>query len=378
MEETTRVIVNLQAISHNIKEIANRIGRRCKLMAVVKADGYGHGAVEVARTALASGASCLGVSVVKEGQKLREAGFRVPILVLGLIQPTETRIVVKFDLAQTVMEMNTVEALDAAAYQEKKKATIHVKIDTGMGRIGLKPEDTPSFIQKVLKCKNIYLEGISSHLATADEGDRSYTNSQICIFNDVIKELKKIGINNLITHIANSDAVLNYPETYYDMVRPGHMIYGLYPDAARKVGVSLQPAMSFMTKVVAAKWIPSGTSISYGRNFAAKKEMKVATLPLGYADGYSRLLTNRSEIIVHGKRAPAIGNVCMNAFMVDVSNIEGVEPGDDVILFGEGLPVGEIARNVGTIPQEIVSIVGKINQRVYINEMNSIAQMKDH
>ncbi len=366
VERATRVIIDLRAVSHNIAEIRKKIGNERGLMAMVKADGYGHGAVEVSQAALRSGADSLGVALPEEGQQLREAGIEAPILVIGLIQPKEAYKVVKFRLSQAVASVELLEALDREAGKASTKVDVHVKVDTGMARIGLNPEDVVPFVRKVMGFKNLNLEGIFSHFSSADERDKTFSMGQLQLFEQVITNLRLAGIEKPKKHMANSAGVLDLPQSYYDMVRPGLMIYGLYPSREVSRSIELRPAMTFKTKVSQVKVVPSGTPVSYGRTFVTRKKTTVATLPVGYGDGYNRLLSNRGEVLIKGRRAPIIGNICMDMCMVDASNVEDVQPGDEVILFGEDLPVEEIATKIGTIVNEVVAAVNKRVPRIYI------------
>ena len=366
VERATKAVINLGAISHNIAEIRKRIGNKRGLMAVVKADGYGHGAVEVGRVALRSGADSLGVALPEEGQLLREAGIEAPILVLGLIQPEEAYKVVNFRLAQTVTSVELLEALNQQGHKASTEVKVHVKVDTGMGRIGVKPEDAVSFIRKVKSFKSLNLEGLFSHFSSADEKDKASSQRQLQLFDQVLHEVQLAGIELPKKHIANSAAVLDLPESYYDMVRPGIMVYGLYPSREVSHSIELKPAMTLKTRVSAVKVVPPGTPISYGRTFITKKKTMVATLPVGYADGYRRLLSNRGVVLIKRCRVPLIGRVCMDTCMVDVSDVEDVQPGDEVILFGEEISVDEVAASSGTIVNEVVCAVGKRVPRVYV------------
>jgi len=368
VERATKAIVDLSAISHNIAEVRKKIGAKRNLMAIVKADGYGHGAVQVSRVALRSGADCLGVAIPEEGQQLREAGIDAPILVVGLIQPEEAYKVVRYDLAQAVDSVALLKALDYEANRASTQINVHVKVDTGMGRIGVRPDEVVSFIHTAKKFKNLKLEGLFSHFSSADEKDKTFSHHQLQLFEQVISDLESAGIEIPKKHIANSAAVLDLPQSYYDMVRPGIMIYGLYPSKEVSHSIELKSAMAFKTKVSAIKIVPPGTPISYGRTFVTDKKTIVATLPVGYADGYSRLLSNRGEVLLKGHRIPIIGTVCMDMCMVDASGVENVQPGDEVILFGEGLHVDEIAAKTGTINYEVVCDVNKRVPRIYIND----------
>lgn len=366
VERTTKAVINLRAISYNVAEIRKRIDNKRGLMAVVKADGYGHGAVEVSRAALRSGADSLGVAIPEEGQLLREAGIEVPILVLGLIQPEEAYKVVNFRLAQTVTSVELLDALAQEGYKASTEVSVHVKVDTGMGRIGVKPEDIVAFIRKVKSFKNLSLEGLFSHFSSADEKDKTCSKRQLQLFEQTLHEIQLAGIGLPKKHMANSAAVLDLPESYYDMVRPGIMIYGLYPSKEVSHSIELEPAMTLKTKVSAVKMVPCRTPIGYGRTFITKKKTFVATLPVGYGDGYKRLLSNRGEVLIRGRRVPIIGRVCMDMCMVDVSDVEGVQPGDEVILFGEDITTEEVAASADTIVNEVVCTVGKRVPRVYV------------
>ena len=366
VERATRAIIDLGAISRNIAEIRKKIGNKRGLMAVVKADGYGHGAVEVSRAALRSGADFLGVALPEEGQQLREAGIEAPILVVGLIQPEEAYKVVKFQLSQAVASVELLEALNHEASKVSTWISVHVKLETGMGRIGVKPEDAVSFVRKVKSFKNLNLEGLFSHFSSADEKDKTFSERQLQLFDQVIGNLQLAGIEVPKKHIANSAAILDLPQSYYDIVRPGIMIYGLYPSREVSHSIELKHAMTFKTKISEVKVVPPGTPISYGRTFITKKKTTVATLPVGYADGYNRLLSNHGEVLVKGRRAPVNGTICMDMCMVDASSVEDIRPGDEVILFGEELPVDEIAAKIGTINYEVVCGVNKRVPRIYI------------
>ena len=363
---STRAIVRLGAIAQNVAEIRKKIGSNREIMAVVKANGYGHGAVAVSLSALRGGANSLGVAVPEEGEELRKAKIDVPITVLGLIQPEEADKVVDLRLEQTLCSLEVAEALNRTASNEGTVVNVHIKIDTGMGRVGVQPRDALAFVRRIGKFKNLSIKGIFSHFSCADEVDKTFARKQVDMFDGVVREIEASGIKIPKKHLANSAAILDLPETYYDLVRPGIMIYGLYPSKDVSHSFVLKPAMTFMTKVAFVKKVPPGSPISYGRTFTTEKETLVATLPVGYADGYSRLLSGRGEVLIKGYRAPLIGRICMDMCMIDVSEMENVQPGDEVILFGEGLPVDEVAERLGTINYEIVCAVGKRVPRVYV------------
>ena len=367
-ERPTQAVVNLRAISDNVAQIRKRIGASRGLMAVVKADGYGHGAVPVSRAAIRSGATYLGVSSPEEAAELREAGIKIPILVLSLIQPEEAYKSVALKLEQTICSQDLAAALDREAGKVSTRINVHIKVDTGMGRIGVFPENTLAFVRRLRRYKNLNLAGVFSHFSSADEADKTFARRQLEIFNGVTREIEAAGIHIPKKHMANSAAILDLPESYLDLVRPGIMIYGLYPSPHVSRTMKLRPAMTLRTKVAYVKSVPAGNPISYGRTFFTRKETRVATLPVGYGDGYSRLLSNRGAVLIKEQRAPLIGRVCMDMCLADVSGIKDVRAGDEVILFGEELSVDEVAQNMGTINYEVVCGVGKRVPRVYVGE----------
>jgi len=371
-KKLTRVEINLDAIAYNVKKICDKVGPGVKVMAVVKADGYGHGAVEVAKVALKNGAIYLAVGEVEEGVKLRLAGIKAPILVLGPALPENAEDILKYDLTQTVCTKELAQALSFKAQEFKKEAKVHVKIDTGLGRIGVFPGEACRFIKNILDFKGIKIEGIFTHLAEANKEDKSFSIEQIEKFKKVIFELEEEGIKIPLKHVANSAAVLDLPFSHFNMVRPGIIIYGLYPSKSMSPRQEFKPAMSFKTSIVYIKKVPAGTYLSYERSFITKKKSTIAILPVGYADGFSRALSNRGEVLIKGKRAPVVGRVCMDMTLVDVSHIQEVKVGDEVVLFGrqsdEFISVDEVASKAGTINYEVICTVGSKVPRVYLGK----------
>lgn len=366
-ERATRAIIDLGAISHNVAAIRRKIGDQKGLMAVVKADGYGHGAVEVSRTALRSGADSLAVAIPEEAQQLREAGIEAPILVLGLIQPDEAWKVVNSRSDQTVSSIALLEALDWEAGKASTQVNVHVKVETGLGRIGLEPHDAAAFLRRARTYRNLKVAGLFSHFSAADERDKTFSRHQLQLFEEAMREIEHAGIELPQRHMANSAATLDLPESYYDVVRPGLIIYGLYPSAEVSHSIDVKPAMTLKTRICYLKTVPPGTPISYGRTFVTRKQTRVATLPLGYGDGYRRALANKGEVLVRGRRVPVMGRICMDMCMIDVSDMPDVQAGDEAIVFGGGLPAEEVAAKIGTINYEVVTTVGKRVPRVYIN-----------
>lgn len=355
--------VNLDAIAQNVKNIKKLIGEKKELMAVVKGNAYGHDILEVSPVVLENGATRLAVARLEEAIFLRKAGITVPILVLGLTLKPQAESLVSYDITPAVCEFEMIEKLSELAVQMNKRTKIHLKVDTGMGRIGIFPDDVLRFIKRIKALKNVEIEGIFTHFSVADEKDKVYTEEQFRKFIEILTILEKEGIKIPIKHVGNSAALLDLPHMWLDMVRPGIAIYGLYPSKEVKKSINLIPAQQFKTKIVFIKELPRGESISYGRTYITKRRRRVASLPVGYADGYNRLLSNQGEVLVRGQRVPIIGRVCMDQCMIDVTNLTQVEIGDEVVLWGrqgeEMITVEEIAQKIRTINYEIVHLPDK-------------------
>jgi len=364
--------IDLGAIAHNVKEIRRVAVPTAKVMAVVKANGYGHGAVEVSRTALANGAEWLGVARVAEGVALREAGIEAQVLILGYIHPEQFGEAVRHRLSQTVYTRDMARALADAAVREGVLARVHFKVDTGMGRIGWPAG--PGVVREILelaRLPHLKVEGIFTHFAAADVADKTYTLEQFHKFMEVVDELRKNGLEFPLRHAANSAAVMELPETHLDLVRAGIIIYGLYPsDEVDRGRIDLRPAMSLKARVAYVKKALAGCKVSYGCTFTTGRPTVIATLPLGYADGYSRLLSSKGEALLHGRRAPVVGRVCMDQVMVDAGHIPGVRVGDDAVLIGrqgdEEISADEVASKLGTINYEVTCMISHRVPRVYI------------
>lgn len=320
----TWVEINLDAIAQNVKNIKKLIGEKKELMAVVKGNAYGHDILEVSPVALNNGVTRLAVARLEEGIILRKAGITVPILVLGLTLKQQAEFLVSYDITPAVCEFEMIEKLSESAVQMNKMTKIHLKVDTGMGRIGIFPYDVLRFIKRIKALKNVEIEGIFTHFSVADEKDKFYTEEQFRKFIEILTILEKEGIKIPIKHVGNSATLLDLPHMWLDMVRPGIAIYGLYPSKEVKKTINLIPAQQFKTKIVFIKELPLGESISYGRTYITKRRMRVASLPVGYADGYNRLLSNQGEVLVRGQRVPIIGRVCMDQCMIDVTNLTQV------------------------------------------------------
>ena len=363
--------INLSAIRHNLTEIRRHIQPTAKLCAVVKANAYGHGAVEVSKVAVECGADFLAVATVEEGLQLRRAGFTLPILILGLIPYDAAEIAVENKITAAVSDFELAEKISAAAVKFDTRAKIHLKIETGMGRIGIFPNDAPALAEKISKLPNVEIEGVFSHFADADSSDKTFTLQQLEKFKNTCEEISRRGINIKIRHIAESAAILEIPAAHLDMVRAGIITYGLYPSDEVKHTIELQPAMKLLAKVAFLKEISAGTSIGYGREYIAAKASKIATVPLGYADGYIRAYKG-FHVEIRGKFAPLAGRVCMDQFMVDVTEIPNVKIGDEVILFGsDKISIDDAARHLKTINYEITCLVSDRVPRLFKGESGS-------
>ncbi len=364
--------INLDNIAHNVKEIQRLVGKRTEIMAVVKADAYGHGVLETVNTIIENGASRLAVSMLDEAIQLRKIGIDIPILVLSHTNPQRIDELIKYNVTQTVYSHDIAKALSDEAVRQGVKARVHIKIDTGMTRVGFQPGySAVKAVVEIQKLPGIIVEGIFSHFATADEKDSSYTMHQMALFESIINELNRIGILIPIRHISNSAGILQYPEFSMEMVRPGIILYGIYPsEEVNKEIADLKPAMTLKSSITMVKWVEAETPISYGRKFYTGQKSLIATIPVGYADGYSRLFTGKSRVLVNGQFAPVVGSICMDQCMIDVTEISGeIAIGDEVVLLGRQgnneITAQELAGHIGTIPYEIVCIIGKRVPRVY-------------
>ncbi len=349
--------IDLGAVKYNYSEIKKLVGSKTKVMAVVKANAYGHGILEVAKTLSGIDVDYFGVATVDEALNLRRNNIRTPILVLGCVTKEEIRPMVENDITITLGNDDLIPLIDKVSLNLKKKAKAHIKIDTGMGRIGVWHREAVGFIRTISKTSSIVLEGIYTHFASAGH-DNFFTNYQLESFEEIINESAQIGIDIPLKHVANSIGVIDIPRSHFNLVRPGIIIYGMYPKRHFVNIVKLKPAMSLKTKIVFLKDTPAGRSISYGRTYITQKPTKVATLPIGYADGYGRILSNKAEVLVRGKRAKVIGKVTMDQTMIDVGHIKEVQIGDEVVLIGKQgkdiITIDELAKLSATIPYEIV------------------------
>ena len=388
--------IDLNAVAHNVRELRRITDHNAILMAVVKANAYGHGMIEIAQTALANGAEILGAARLEEGIKIRKAGINAPVLIFGHTPCVLAQKLFEFDLIQTVSSLDSAVQLSEIASLNKKKIRVHLKVDTGMGRLGVLPlgvlplgilplgilPDSNIFADQVFcnraltdvkamaMLPGLELEGIYTHFATADYKDKSFAKKQFKILIDFIDMLHKEGIDFKLKHAANSAAVIDMPETHLDMVRAGISIYGLYPsDHVDKTGIALKPAMSFKTRIVYLKKVPAGFKVSYGSTYTTKAPTTIATISAGYADGLNRLLSSNGRVLIRGSTAPIIGRICMDLTMVDVGQIPGVKINDEAVIFGvqgdASITVDEIALSLKTINYEVVSTITDRTERIY-------------
>lgn len=366
-DRPTWIEVDLGAIANNVRRLKSLVGDGVGIIASLKADAYGHGAVKVAQTALSNGVDMLGVACLNEAVALRRANITAPILILGYTPAWQAREAVLGDAAVTVFSLDVVRALSRAAGDLNSEVRIHVKVDTGMGRLGLLPADAVDFVRQCLGLPGVVVEGIFTHLAVADMPDarreagwgHQYTLRQLDSFRQVLEELASVGIELRYVHAANSAAVFAYPQSHFNMVRPGIAIYGLDPSPTVPCPAGFQQALSFKTQVAQVKELPAGSYVSYGCTYRTTGAASIAVIPVGYADGFRRGPRDWGEVLVKGQRAPVVGTVCMDQTMIEVSHIPGVRQGDEVVLIGdqgaERITVGEVADRLGTINYEVVS-----------------------
>lgn len=364
--------INLGAIAHNLQEIKKKVAP-AEIMAVIKADAYGHGLKEVARVALENNARYLGVSTVEEGVQLRKQ-TTTPILVFGGFFENQIKACLEHDLELTLFDFERAGALSKQAQASGNSAKVHIKVDTGMTRVGVHWQESLDFICRVSELRYVKIVGIYTHFASADAKDKSFAKTQLQRFQKVLTELEMRNIQIPLKHTANSGAILDLPESYFDMVRPGVSIYGYYPSFEATESINLQPAMSFKSQVVAVKQVESGTKISYDSTYETVKQTKIVTVPVGYADGYNRLLSNQGEVLIRGKRYPVVGQVCMDFIMVDIGLENDIQTGDEVVLLGcqgdEEISIYEICEKLNTIPYEFTCMISSRVPRVYKSRMS--------
>ena len=376
--------IDLDAIAYNMEQMKQNIRPETKVMAVIKADGYGHGAVQIAemmeRWNYIWG---FAVATLDEAVVLRTEGIQKPILVLGCVFPDQYMEMLKHEIRMNIYTEEMAESISRMAAREGKTAYMHIKLDTGMSRLGFGiNEQSAETIKRISKMPNVNMEGIFTHFTKADEKDKSFTKKQIQEFVGMTERLKEKNVRFTYEHCSNSAGIIDVPEANFDIVRAGISTYGLYPsEEVDKTNVKLKPALALKSHVAFVKEIERGTPVSYGGTFVAKEKMKIATIPVGYADGYPRSLSNKGYVLIRGKKAPILGRVCMDQFMVDVTQIEGVSFGDKVTMIGkdgnEILPVEVLSELSGRFNYEFVCDLGKRIPRVYVRD-GKIAEQVDY
>ena len=385
-KETLRpawVEIDLDALRFNIRNIRAAVRQQAILIGVVKADAYGHGSVACAKVLEQEGVRHFAVATIQEGIELREAGIKGPVIILGLTPDELADEIVQYDLTPVIATSSDAEVLSEAALRAEKRLDVLIAVDTGMGRIGFcvgTREDrvrTAEEVRKIDELEGLRVVGLISHFATSDEADRTYTRRQLQLFNDLYEELSEVGVSLPWRTIANSAAVMEYPEAGFDVVRPGIVLYGCYPSAeVHPEKLPLRPVMSVKAHITFVKTIPAGAAVSYGRAFVAERETRVATIGIGYADGYSRLLTGKAEVLIRGKRVPVIGRICMDQCMLDVTDVPEVEAGEEVVILGasgeDAVTAEELADKMGTINYEILCGFGMRLPKVYLNQETSV------
>ncbi len=365
--------INLQALAENFHAVRERVASHVKIMCVVKADAYGHGAVASARRLAEVGADWFGVALPEEGIELREAGITQPILCLGGFWAGQEQACIQHGLVPVVYRLDMLEALDRAALRAGVVANAHLKIDTGMGRLGVRHDAAREFIEAMRAFKNVRVDGVMSHLAAADEPDREcFTRDQITRFREVVKMMRERGINPTYEDLANSAATCAQEDSWGNMVRPGGVLYGLWRDTLPPIDkpLNLRPVMSLHSRIMLLKWVRAGETLGYGCTFEASRDTLVATLPIGYNDGYLRSLSNRGRVILRGRLVPVVGRISMDMTLVDVTGVEGVELNDRVTLLGEedglSVPAEDIAKTAGTLSYEITCGISQRVPRFYL------------
>ncbi len=367
LSQPTIAEIDLDSLAHNYHQIRSRVHPRVKILAVVKDNGYGHGSVYIARELERLGVDLLGIAIADEGVELRDGGVKKPILILCGIYEEEIEKVIEYDLIPMVFDGEIGKSLSDRANRRNRQLKVHLKFDTGMGRLGVPFEGAGKFIEGIKGLPNLVIDGVASHFSMADE---EYTWAQLEAFRGIVGLCRDNGIRPTYWHISSSASMIDFPDSWFNLIRPGIMIYGSYPGKEYIGRIALRPVMRLRTAIRFLKRVPAGARISYGGTYITQRESLIATLPIGYGDGYNRRLSNGGEVLVRAKRVPVMGRICMDMIMVDVTDVEGVSLGDEVVLMGrqggDEITVEEIAEKIGTIPYEVLCMVGKRIPRVYM------------
>ncbi|MCP3927102.1 MAG: alanine racemase [Desulfobacterales bacterium] len=364
--------INLKKIANNIKNLRALVAPETSFMAVVKANGYGHGSVEVSKVALENGADSLGVARINEAIKIRKAGIDCPLLVLGFTDPSDTDKLLEYDLSQTVYSEEIAKKYSEIALETAKKLKVHIKVDTGMGRLGIVVSQDLDFMDKIRSIVSetgLETEGIYTHFASSDSFDKTSASKQLFLYNQLLKELESNDIYIPVKHAANSAAIMELKESHFDMVRCGISMYGLYPSDEVNKNTALEPAMELKCRVVQTKRVPKDFCVSYGSTYKTKSETTLVTIPVGYADGLNRIFSSKGFMLHRGKKVAIAGRVCMDQTVLDVGDMN-ITQGDEIVIFGEQLgnciSIDEIAKELDTINYEVVTTIMERVPRVYV------------
>ena len=387
LNRATFAEINLESFRHNLRSIKSFVGPAVRTMAIIKADAYGHGAIQCARAAIKENVEYIGVGIIQEGIELRESGVTSPILILGGIYPNEIEDLIKYNLSTSLSNAVIANAISKQAANTNKSVSVHIKIDTGMGRLGVQPSSFQNLLSDVIACKNLKIEGFFTHLSSADEEDPEITHQQLSIFSKLLKESSETDFSKIASieekilfHAANSAGLLRFPESRFNLVRPGISLFGSFPShtisslfdisVKKDSSAKLRPVMNWKTKIMQVQRLSKGVPLSYGGRYITKKDgTLIATLPVGYADGLSRQLSNKMELLVRGTRVKQVGTICMDMCLIDVTRVPDIKMGEEVVIFGNQensqIKVEELAAKVNTIPYEILCGVGKRVPRIY-------------
>lgn len=389
MYRQTWVEIDLKALEHNFKVIKKMAGSGVKILIPVKADAYGHGIIQVACSLEKMGVDYLGVGAIDEAVALRNANVKCPILFLGSVLQSEVYIACDYNISLTASSKQHLEIFNRISGEKNKKLNVHIKIDTGMSRLGIWHLDVLDVIQSISQYSHLSIEGIYTHFHSADDRERKHTLSQIEFFKDVVGKFKNSNTDFKYIHAANSMGVVNFRDSYFNMVRPGLLVYGLYPDTRclKESNIKVEPVMSFKSRLVLIKKVVKGQAISYSRTYVAKEDRVVGVVPVGYGDGYLRALSNRSEVLISGKKAKVLGRVCMDQIIIDLNSIASANVGDEVVLIGkqgsQQILAEELSDIASTISYEIVCLISKRVPRIFVDRkkefnIEKITTLNDH
>ncbi|MDR4505399.1 MAG: alanine racemase [Candidatus Scalindua sp.] len=370
MFNVTWAEISLDAVAHNVKAVRKKAGKGRKILAIVKADAYGHGAIEISKTLAQNNVDMLGVAFLDEAIELRESNIRIPILLLSPILPEQIYEALRYSLSITVCNLHSAEEIAVVAKKNFFDAKIHIEVDTGMGGTGVDLHKTLPLVKTIMQFESLAIEGIFTHFHSSEETDKSFTQKQNNLFQNILQELRENNIQIPLIHAANSAATLTMPESYFNMVRLGLALYGMYPSNSVSREIGLKPVLSLRTRIINIKQLETGSTVGYGRSCKLEKPTKVATIPVGYKDGLYRSLSNVGKVLINGTTAPILGRICMDRCFVDITHIPDVAIGTDVVLFGsqqnESIRIESAAKLINTIPHEIVCAIGRNARRKYL------------